>query len=764
VFRRLSDDPPARRPWYFISLRWRAIWPLAIMALLLAMAGAYVIGGAAARGAQDREIAHVLDTSRAVADRMAPLGENHRREIMRFAFTQGVADQLLDGNAIALHLLLEPLAVAADLDYLIVTDANGREVVGLQRVATAGGVDYAVASGTDLASIVADQPTLLDYGTGTRVALVRAGQGYALMTAGPIMRVDEQIGTVIVGIRIERVIAALRGGDAADLAIYGAGGEFVRTTLPFTDTTRDALALAPETFQQALTSPGQVPVASLTLDGTPYNVAYIPFVVDGMPLGVVAAFRVDDTLYGTFLSRELTGMLAAALVGAVIVLTFVVIGRFAGRLERVTATAHALAAGDARARTRMRAGDEIGELGATLDRLAERQQHRTDSMQATLRQQRADTARLSAVLESIPDGLVAQDLDGRVLLINDAARELLGGQRAFRSARLHELTAVVTEKLGPALAPGIYALGDPTRIPLDDKVLQAQAAAITIRPNQQRIGTVIVLRDITPDVTREQRREDLLEKLSEQALAPRGPQVYGSLSALAQEVARNARAIQSVIAELRDLSAFEPRDLQAGQQPLAVNDLLWHIGAEWEPLAAAANARLRVKFGPRGRYVLGDDRRLRWAVGNVVDNALKYSPPGATITISARARRQSAEIIVEDEGYGIAPPDLEKAFARFYRGTPRDRNGHPVRTPGTGQGLFIARRVIEAHGGEISLASRVGAGTTAVFRLPLTSEVTLEMPPESAPAAPAAEELPLADGPYATVPLARRAYPWERGK
>jgi two-component system sensor histidine kinase ResE len=348
-----------------------------------------------------------------------------------------------------------------------------------------------------------------------------------------------------------------------------------------------------------------------------------------------------------------------------------------------------------------------------------------------------------------------------VVLINDTARELLGGQRVFRAARLHELTAVVTERLGPALAPGIYALGDPTRIPLDGRMLQAQAAAITIRPDIKRIGTVIVLRDITEDVMLEQRRETLLQTLSEQAVAPRAPRAYESLSALAQEVARNARTVQNVIAELRDLSAFEPRDLETGQRPLAINDLLWHIGAEWELLAKSAGIRLRVKFGPRGAHVLGDDRRLRWAIGNVIDNALKYSPRGATVRLSARARGESAEIIIEDQGYGITPKDLEKVFERFFRGTPRDRNGKPVRKPGTGQGLFIARRVIEAHGGDLSLASRFGAGTTAIVRLPLTSEVTWEMP-TAEPPVKRGDTAQLPDSEFSTVRIAPRQFPWQR--
>lgn len=772
VLRGLRADP-ARRPWYFLSLRWKTVLPLMALVMGVSMLAAYLIIDAVAREQHASEIDRLLRASRATADRMAALGTAQSREITRIAYTEGVTDLIASGDSMALHPVLEPLAAAADLDYLLIADPTGREIIGLQRGETiTGALDYAVATGTDLSALFVTEPAR-GAGTNTRSVLVRTGQGYALMTAGPVLRDQELIGVVMAGTRIERVIDVLRGGDSVQIALFGAGGDFVRTTLPFDDATRAAIQIAPETFEQALDTPGQVPVASVDIGGRTYNAAYLPLVAGGSALGVVGLYMVDDTLYATTLSREVISLLAAAFVGMVVVVTFGVTGHFTHRLERVTRTAHALASGSAAARTGMTAGDEIGELGAALDRLAERQQRRADLLQESLRRQRTETAQLAAVLESIPDGIVVQDLDGRVLIINESARGLLGGQRAFRAARLHELTALVTETLGPALAPGIYALGDPTRIPLEGKMLQAQAAAILIPgPNRppQRIGTVIVLRDITPDVAREQAREALLDRLANRATVP-GPQ-YASLSALAQEVVRNTRAIQRVIAELRDLSTFEPRDLQTGQEVLPLNDLLWNIAAEWQPLARVAKIRLDVRFGPLGKHVLGDDRRLRWAVGNLVDNALKYSPSGTVITLAAHMAGpddSAADIVIEDQGYGIAPDDLDNAFTRFYRGTPRDPHGQPVRKPGTGQGLYIARRVIEAHGGTISLASRIGIGTTAVVRLPLTAPVTLEMPgagDDDSPADPPREDTgPVdlsEDAGFDTVRLDQRRHFWDR--
>lgn len=348
----------------------------------------------------------------------------------------------------------------------------------------------------------------------------------------------------------------------------------------------------------------------------------------------------------------------------------------------------------------------------------------------SLHRQRQETAHLLAVLESIPEGVVVQDLAGRVVLINDAARTLLGSQRAFRAARLHELTEAIRTTLGPALAPGIYALGNPERIPFEGKMLQAQAAAL-LSGRGVRLGTVVLVRDVTAGVERERARAALLDHLSEQVAAPGPVHAYPSLDALAREVTRNTRSVQQVIAALQDLSTFEPRDLATDQRPLGLNDLLHDTAREWQPLARAAGIRLHVKFAARGQYVLGDERRLRWALGNVLDNAIKYSPPNTAVLIVAHVRLREpsmAEIAIQDQGYGIAADDLPRVFTRFYRGTPRDARGNPVRRPGTGQGLYIAQRVIKAHGGAITVASQPPRGTTVSLSLPLTAPVVLELP------------------------------------
>ncbi len=745
----LPEQPVASSP-RFISIRWQIIFPLFLVVLAVSMIGAYLTADRLAQDAAQADARRLTRASAAVQARAEDLLAAQDREALRVAFTGGVPEALVAEDSTALHAVLEPLAAAGNLDYLIVAGLEGQEILGLQRSLDTGGTaDYAVSTGADLATL----PVIGSALTGaTTSGWMSGSEMIALVTAVPVTLDGEIVGAALAGMRLDGVLDALRGGDGIELALAGPDGTIWAATRANGGDLAEALPS--DWTERAWDAAGDLPVARLNLAGAAYHVVAAPLSAQGVPLGTLAAYVADEAPAITRISRLLLGVTAALLAALVVTIGFAVAGRFIVRLDRIAQAADALGAGDIHARTGMDGRDEIGAVGAAFDRLAERVQRRTQTLEQQLRTERLEAARLTSILEAVPDGLVVQDLEGRVVMMNDAARKLLGGQRAYRAAHLHDLASVVAETLGPALAPGIYALGDPAHIPLEGRMLHAQAAAI-VTGQKERLGTVIVVRDVTTQIAVEQTRDNLLTELEEQ-VQPVVPQSYDSLATLAREVATNTRSLQRVITELRDLSTFEPRDLRAGQRPLELNALLRQIGAEWQPHAKTASLRFQVDFGERDWHVLGDERRLRWAVGNVIDNAIKYSLPGDTVHLLARTDEADAnrvQIVVEDTGCGLAPRDLAQAFTRFFRGTPRDPSGQPVRKPGTGQGLFIARRVIEAHAGQIALVSDLGRGTTAIITLPLTAPVAYALPGTEA-AEPESPKPPLSSGgPYDTVPL-----------
>jgi two-component system phosphate regulon sensor histidine kinase PhoR len=172
-----------------------------------------------------------------------------------------------------------------------------------------------------------------------------------------------------------------------------------------------------------------------------------------------------------------------------------------------------------------------------------------------------------------------------------------------------------------------------------------------------------------------------------------------------------------MVAELIELSTIESGRLSLRPVPTPVPDLL-AAAERLRPLADERHQELRHDIDPSTPAILGDPTRLGQVVRNLVHNAIKYTPVGGVITLSARGRlqrgREVVELRVSDTGCGIAPEELGRIFERFYKtDRSRGRDGE-----GTGLGLAIARHTVEAHGGSIEVESTPGVGSVFIVRLP----------------------------------------------
>jgi signal transduction histidine kinase len=731
------------RPTRFISLRWRMMLPLFLVLMVAIMIGAYSLGSKLSINMQAPQVNLLLQNSRAVSARAAALYEQNRLEAQRIAFTSGVPEAIQHNAASDLQTLLEGSARLANLDNVIVTDAQGREVLGLLRVdKAAGGVDYALSSGTDLRSEAIIRAVQNEGYVGA-TELARTQEGLILYTAVPVSDAAGLVGIALVGQRLGTVLDALKSDSAVDVALYGSDSTALQTTFvsPFSN-----LALAPDLFSQTLTASAQIPVRSFDLGVQPYQAAYFPFQFGPQVLGVVAVFAPDNTPFMTGMGQQLTGLTLAAVAAAVVIGLFMIVNTvMVVRLNRVKTVVASLSSGNSVARTGMKATDEIGAVGLALDQYASYVQDRQDALRSSLRRQRRETEFLMSVLESVPDGIVVLDIDGRVVVMNERAKNLLGktlplhntpvfedGQQAALRGTLGEvLTAAVTDKLGEALAPGLYAMGDPKRVELDGRMLSAQVAVV-MNIGHERVGTVVVLHDITQDVRRERAQESIFKRVEQDVqrplaeLARTGQQ---PITAVARELTRHAITLQKLVVEMREITMPDVPRTREGQRPLRLETLVWAIANEWRQVAAAANLALDVLIEQKGLYVLGDERRLRWAIGNLVDNAIKYTLPGGKLTIEIRGEGAGqAQLRIRDNGVGIAEEELPHVFTRFYRGTPVTSDGYMIRVPGMGQGLGITKQIIEAHGGMIQVKSKVGVGTAVYFTLPLTAPVSMELP------------------------------------
>ncbi|NJL57320.1 ATP-binding protein [bacterium] len=192
---------------------------------------------------------------------------------------------------------------------------------------------------------------------------------------------------------------------------------------------------------------------------------------------------------------------------------------------------------------------------------------------------------------------------------------------------------------------------------------------------------------------------------------------------------RHAVALQKTLIDMRELAFTETPIVKRSQRPLRLETLVWAVVNEWRQVARASGLTLHVMVQEQGLYILGDEKRLRWAIGNLIDNAIKYTLVGGVLSLEIRGTADDkAQLRVRDNGVGILKEDLPRVFTRFYRGTPLSPGGSVLHIPGMGQGLYVSRQIIEAHGGSIEVRSKPGKGTAVMFTLPLTSPQTLDLP------------------------------------
>ncbi|MDV9178821.1 HAMP domain-containing sensor histidine kinase, partial [Streptomyces sp. W16] len=184
--------------------------------------------------------------------------------------------------------------------------------------------------------------------------------------------------------------------------------------------------------------------------------------------------------------------------------------------------------------------------------------------------------------------------------------------------------------------------------------------------------------------------------------------------ALVDSLLEEALLLQHIVDDLQDLAEADAGQLRIHPEPLRVRDLLDHVATAHQARADTAGVYLttRVDGDPE---LSGDPVRLRQVVGNLVSNALRHTPAGGSVTLRARRVGDQMTIEVADTGTGIPAEDLPRVFDRFWRA----EKSRSRRTGGSGLGLAIVRRLAEAHGGTVTVASTVGAGTVFTVRLPV---------------------------------------------
>jgi two-component system sensor histidine kinase SenX3 len=331
------------------------------------------------------------------------------------------------------------------------------------------------------------------------------------------------------------------------------------------------------------------------------------------------------------------------------------------------------------------------------------------AMPLQLAQEQTRSARLQAALDAMPYGVIVVDNDGHVLVRNQASDEAgadAHNEVLVQAAVQYNLRSALR---GEARAQTVELYGPPRRVVVvHAQPLGADGAMATIEDVTERSRLDAVRTDFVANISHELKTPiGALAVLAETLIEETDPAV---ISRLADRTVNEAHRVAKIIDDLLELSRIElSGDLVVSSCDVA----LLVLEAASRSSFAAKQKQVSVTTGeiPVGLTVRADHAQLASALGNLVDNAVKYSDIGGLVTLTGHADQLGVTFVVADDGIGIPPHDLDRIFERFYRVDRARSRG----TGGTGLGLSIVRHVANNHGGTITVDSHEGEGST--FRL-----------------------------------------------
>jgi signal transduction histidine kinase/HAMP domain-containing protein len=408
-----------------------------------------------------------------------------------------------------------------------------------------------------------------------------------------------------------------------------------------------------------------------------------------------------------------------SIVGMLVVLIgYVVAHNLTQPIRRLAEVAQSVAAGDLSQRSLVRTYDEIGVLGRVFDNMTLNLHEKTEALVQSYKEQERKNAFLTAVIASAEDGTVVVDPEGAIMHQNPAAEEIITHDHMLWNYTLREL-ARETKDAGHALL----------RLEVDKLWYEAKAAPV-VTTDQEEIGVVMTLRDITEEILTDRMRTAFILQMSHELYTPlvtaRGytelaKSTIGNKVPLAHEMLDQSlssmRELRGMISQILDISRMIRGGFELTTEKLDLAELLYSVIDEYKELAESKNLRLQIDIGPIQSYS-GGREPLRWTFRHLIKNAYDYTLPGGLIRITALDEDGCFVLKVRDTGVGIAPHEKPHIFEQFYRGQPVSRDGVVIDTRGAGLGLFVVDQVVRVHEGEVKVWTEQGIGSEFQIRLP----------------------------------------------
>lgn len=455
-----------------------------------------------------------------------------------------------------------------------------------------------------------------------------------------------------------------------------------------------------------------------------------PVKKDNEVIGVISLMADIESVY-----QEVNGISKIFIVGTVLsILITTVIGFVASKtvtssIEKMSSQVKKMALGNYGTVVGINTDDEIGDLAKVFNQISKR----IEEEQAVTETERR---KLATIIESMMDGIITTDNNGRIILINTSAEDMLGGRDdeifigkdALKILNITEYESI--EEILEAEDSLLVAASKSD----DELLLRAEISKIVkedtgdlTQMSTELEGYIIVLYDVTDQERQEKERREFVSTVSHELRTPLttmnsyiealeegvledkelAPQFIDTIH---KETTRMIRMVN----ELMQLGKMDIKEEHYEKEFIDINKMLEQITDRFALTHPEKNFIKHIPKSPI--FVEGDQDKLTQVFDNIVNNAIKYSPDGKNITVRVRQNyhHNRVSISIKDEGVGIPLVHIDKIFNRFYRvDKSRQRS-----MGGTGLGLALAKTIVEAHKGRIWAQSREGYGSIIFVTLP----------------------------------------------
>ncbi|MFA5907205.1 MAG: ATP-binding protein [Vicinamibacterales bacterium] len=387
------------------------------------------------------------------------------------------------------------------------------------------------------------------------------------------------------------------------------------------------------------------------------------------------------------------------------------------RVGTILAVARRYALGDLSRPTPDYGDDDLGSVARAMDQAVQELGRRVDSLAR-------DRARMEAILSSMIEGVLVVDEQGRLQLVNDAARRILKLEKGSIDHSYVEAIRHpgIVEHIGRALAGAETSALELSVTRDTTRTLVAQVAPVVAAGR----GAVLVMHDITDLRKADLIRRDFVANVSHELRTPLTA-IKGYAEALMDDpddadaherfveiIHRHATRMERLVQDLLRLARLDAGQEAVDLAPCDIESLVRGIVSDFEPLAADKQQAIGVHVAPEAAMLSTDAAKLHDIIRNLVENAVNYTPEGGAIDVGATIAGGRLQLSVADTGHGIAPDDLGRVFERFYR-VDKSR----ARPGGTGLGLSIVKHLVQVLEGEVVVENQSSGGALFTVSLPL---------------------------------------------